>query len=396
MPPGYFMNRISYFATLLAALCFGGVGGWVLRGPGGSPTPEAAPALAAATEIAPPTSAAQGKPAAAPGRIITDLSIALREGTLGAEFRGNARDLLRATFTNRSGQTLRLSIPAGQAFRSANGTVILPRAAIFDFAVGESRLESLPTLAIASSNRVEEASFTPVSEPQAKLGPLLEYLARHPEVPTPAAQTVALALLENLPASAFGKFAALGSDLPTKFETDAFRVETADIIQALRILRAMGIPDDQLALTIDPQTKIEAMIDPLAHALAMQYYGIAPEAEWEYWRRELLEGDPTTRHYALHGIARYFPDVALPMLPRWARETRTDMVLRMVAIRALAETQRSEALSILKALELELGAQTELGRTANEAAAYLEATLNKTAQDQRPVLFRVDKAPGLN
>jgi hypothetical protein len=121
--------------------------------------------------------------------------------------------------------------------------------------------------------------------------------------------------------------------LKSRFNTDAFRVESYDIVTALTALREIGAPDASIAMTIDPQLKIESMIDPLSRAAAMRYYGITPETEWEYWKTELLSGDPSTRHYALYGIARFYPNVALEMLPKWARQVQTGHVYRLSAIR---------------------------------------------------------------
>ena len=330
-----------------------------------------------------------------PQTLTEDLLLALQDKLLTAEFRGNARDRLRMTAINRASQPLRLSIPMGQAFESANGTVVMLRACVVDFRSGESRIEDFATVGTASTNRVADAMFVASAAQQPRLQALLEFVADRPEVATPTAQTAALAILENLPASAFAKFAETGSDLPNQWDTAAFKVETADIVQALILLRQMGLPDEELAVTVDPQTKIEAMIDPLAHAVAMRHYGIPSEGEWAYWKHELLEGDPSTRHYALHGIARYFPEVALPMLPRWARETRTSPIFRTVAIQALAETQRGEALPVLKELEHEFGPQTDLGKAAGEAARILDSLLNKPlTATKKAIVFRTTKTPG--
>ena len=411
------MKRAPLILNFAAVLLLGASGGYFLRGmqdrplasatapepiapQTGAPVPKSAIAfktgVSSHSEILPPPPV-QNDPQSPTPVLTVDLGSALQDGTLKAEFRGNGRERLRMLGTNGTRQPVRLSIPSGQAFQSANGIVVALRARTFDFSPGESRIEDFPTIAAASTNRVADATYVVSTTPQPKLQPLLDFLTDHPEISTPAAQTATLALLENLPASAFAKFAETGNDLPNQWDTTAFKVETSDIVQALSLLRQMGIPDEQLAITVDPQTKIEAMVDPLAHAAAMRYYGIKPESEWAYWKHELLEGDQSTRHYALHGIARNFPEVALPMLPRWAREPKTNQVFRVVAIQALAETQRMEAYPVLRALEIELGPETELGRTAREAAGYLDATLNKvskTAPGKSAVAFRMTKTPG--
>ena len=379
--------------------------GWMSRG-------ERSPAAPAPAAIAPPTAAAAAAaPAGAVGfrtgiaprldepdpAFTPELTLTLREalekGTFSIEWRGNARDQLQMTAINRSGQAVRLTLPAGQAFESAHGYVLLPRTLHVDFRPGQTRLETLGTLATASTNVVEKVTFVPTPTEHPRLSELLAYLVEHPEVSLPAAQTAALVILENLPASAFARFAQAGSDLPSQWDASAFKVDTADLVRALLVLRQMGLPDEQLAITIDPQTRIEAMIDPLAHALAMQYYGIAPQEEWAYWKRELLQGEPSTRHYALYGIARYYPEVALQMLPGWVRESRTNPVFRQTAIRALAEICRPEALALLQTLEGELAKEPELRKAARDAIAYLETALKTRGDEAVPVPFRFGGVP---
>jgi hypothetical protein len=193
-----------------------------------------------------------------------------------------------------------------------------------------------------------------------------------------------------LPLSAVCKFPSISGELKSRFNTDAYRVETYDIVMALTALRESGIKENALVITIDPQLKVEAMIDPLCRAVAMKYYDITPETEWEYWRKELLQGEASTRHYALYGIARFFPEIALEMHPKWARESRTTPVFRLAAVQALAETQRAEALPLLRELAAELGLKTELGRAAAGAAEYLEIRLAEAAAKQPVVAFRTD------
>ncbi|HWL50916.1 MAG TPA: hypothetical protein VNQ90_00670 [Chthoniobacteraceae bacterium] len=387
------MIRLLCLFILVFLLGLGG--GWFLRGWKGAQPPAIVPVAEESAGKEPPVAfrtgtakveEKEGEPA--PDRKLS-LEEAMKEGALTFEFRGNARDRLRMTAVNRTGRAVRLTIPAGQAFESANGFVVTPREQWVDYPAGETRLDDLLVIAIASSNEIEKVTFvvTPTKFP--RLDELLAYLAQHPEVSQPAAQVAALVILENLPASAFAKFAAAGSDLPSQWDSNAFKVETAELIEALLVLRRMGLPDEQLAITVDQQTRIEAMIDPLARADAMVYYGIAPGKEWDFWKEQLLNGEPATRHYALYGIARYFPSVALQMLPQWAREKRTPKIFRMTAIRALPDTRRPEAVAILNELAKELGRGNELGRAAQEAAIFLEASLKQPAAEPLPVRFRL-------
>ncbi|HWB60434.1 MAG TPA: hypothetical protein VG733_13140 [Chthoniobacteraceae bacterium] len=337
--------------------------------------PHASAPVASAKPAAPATPQVHFAPA-----LTLDLPAAIDQGLVQAEFTGNGRETLRANITNKRDQAVRLHMTAGLVFQGGNGSVVLVRAHDVDLKAGELKQEELQTAATSSSNQVVDAAYSLTLNTEPKLATLLDYAAKHPELSPAALQTTVLALKENLPASAFAKFAEAGStDMPSKYDTTAFKVDVADIIGALEALRDIGIPDAQLALTIDPQLKIEAMIDPLAHAEAKKYYGITDQAEWTYWKHELLEGDPSTRHYALYGIARFYPDVALQMLPGWARETHTNPVYRISAVQALAETQREEAVPILRQIEHDFGMLTDIGKTAHNAADILESRLAKSA-----------------
>jgi hypothetical protein len=195
-------------------------------------------------------------------------------------------------------------------------------------------------------------------------------VADHPGTSPVAIQTATLVLTENLPLSAFAKFNELSAGPGEIPESQDFKAETADILSALTIVKEIGI-SRPLAVTIDPQLEVEAMIDPAAHGLAIQYYGISDE--WSYWKNQLLAGDPSTRHYALYGIARFYPDVALQMLPKWARGETVSAVFRISAVEALAQTNRAEAIPILRELEREFGSDTDMGKAAHQGANYLDA-----------------------
>ena len=331
-------------------------------------------ALASATLAK--TAAADAKKGVAP--LALDFATALRDGRIRAEFKSNGKDKLALTAHNIGVQPLRLRLAAGQLFVSTNdkSTITLLRSREINLAANGHTIEELQTAATASSNSLAACEYSISIATLPMLAPLFSHLEKHPEISAAVAQTCVLALTENLPLSAFAKFPQPTGGIAIG-EAKAFKTDTVDIIGALSVLRDLGL-DQQLALTIDPQLKIEAMIDPASHADALRYYRIGDE--WAYWKHELLEGDGSTRHYALYGIARFFPDVALQMLPKWAREPRTNQVYRVSAVQALAETRRQEALPILRALEQEFGAETELGKTARTAADYLDAQFSKSAK----------------
>jgi hypothetical protein len=325
----------------------------------------------------------------------TDLHTAIEHGQLGAEFRGNGRDSLRAILVNKTAAPLTVRVPAGQMFESGSSLVIVLRSGEVELSPAQPVEVTIETAATRSANKVVDRGYTLSYGTLPRLEALLAYAQEHPEISTPALQTAVLALTENLPLSAVSKFSAAGGDLPTHFDTSAFRVETSDIIQALVTLRAIGVRDADVAMNIDPQLKIESMIEPLARPAAMRYYGITSETEWDYWKRELLSGDQSTRHYALYGIARFYPEVALEMLPKWARETKMAMVFRVSAVQALADTQRPEALPVLQQLADEFGTSSELGRAATSSAKLLNSSLARlSASRTTSVAFR--NSPGVS
>lgn len=323
-----------------------------------------------------------------------ELSAAIQQGKITAEFRGNGREKLQALLTNRSNARLVIRVQAGQMFEADRNSVVVLRAGEVELRPGKPVDVTVQTAAVRAANRMGETVYQLSYGRLPRLDALFTYAQERPELSQSSLQTAVLALTENLPLSSVAKFSTAGGDLPTHFNTNAFRADAPDILHALIALRAIGIKESELALTVDPQLKIEAMIDPSTRTAAMRYYGITSQTEWDYWKGELLSGDPTTRHYALYGIARYYPDIALEMLPKWARETKTQNVFRISAIQALADTERPEALPILQRLSDEFGAATELGRTAQESAKYLSAHLAKIASNRPTVAFRGSSSLG--
>lgn len=375
-------------AILLPVVAFSG---WV-AGRITSPVP-AAPVAAPVAQVAQPAAVAP-KPFIIPSDGAIELQTAVDQGLIKADIIANGREHLSAELTNPGTQPLTVKVSFGQMFESGRNTVIATRSAQAEIAPGQSATLAVPTAATRSVNRVVAGPYRLSSKTAPKIDLLLTYAQEHPELTAPVLQTAVLALMENLPLSSLCKFIPAGADLPSRFDTTAFRVETPELLAALSILREIGVRDRDLVMTIDPQLRIEAMIDPACRATAMRYYNITSGAEWNYWKNELLAGDPGTRHYALYGIARFYPDVALDMLPKWAREKRTTPIFRLTAVQALAETQRPEALPVLQQLVTELGRNTELGRAAIDAAQVLNLRLEKTASALPTVAFRGDLSKG--
>ena len=308
-----------------------------------------------------------------------DLQSAIEQGRIKAEFSGNGRDAMRATLSNHTKSILQARVEPGLVFESGRNAVVVARPTEVEIEPGKSVQATFQTAATRSSNKIENAAYTITYNHVPRAEPLLTYAQEHLELSPGAIQTAILALNENVPLSSVAKFTSATSELESRINTDGFRVETYDIITALAALREMGVRDSALAMTLDPQLRIEAMIEPLCRPAAMRYYGITSENEWSFWKTELLSGEPATRHYALYGIARFYPDIAIDMLPKWALETKTNSVFRLAALQALAETQRPEAVNILNRLSENLGRETELGRAARGAAMALDQRLSQLA-----------------
>ena len=304
-----------------------------------------------------------------------NLPTAVQQGMVECLWRGNGKDRLVMDARNISGQPLRLHLPSGQLLASVDSTIVVVKSHILDFLPGAERHDEFQTVATSAANKVAGAEFHLSAGTLPYLDKLFSYVAANPATSSAAVQTATLILTENLPLSAFAKFNELSAGAENIQESQDFKADTADILSALTVIRTLGI-DRPLAVTIDPQLEIEAMIDPNAHSLAITYYGI--NDEWGYWKNQLLQGDPSTRHYALYGIARFYPDIALQMLPKWARQDSMSPVYRMSAVEALAQTGKADAIPILRELEREFGGTSDLGHAAHLAANYLDAEFERS------------------
>jgi hypothetical protein len=288
-----------------------------------------------------------------------------------AQYSGNGREKLRVTINNRDSKPYPVNLPAGTLFESNRSRVVLLAPASITVPAGANKQEELKSASVSVANEIAEAAFTKSSASNSRLTPLLQLLEKRPEVPFKVAQTAVLALADNAPADVFAKFNRGTKESTVHFDPIAFKVDNAEIIAALALLRESGVADSNLALASDPQVKIESILDSQSHDAALRYYGISPEFHWSFWKYHLLAGTPSMRHYALYGIARYYPEVAMTMMPRWAKEKRLDSIYRVSAIRSLALTQRSDAIPVLQQLQQDLATEPDLAQAADKAAQYL-------------------------
>jgi len=287
-------------------------------------------------------------------------------------FEGRGRNSLHFTAANEAAAPVSVSLKAGDVFENGNSSVVLLKSFATEIPPGGTVAEDLTVAAISSADQEFDGIFQNSTKTQPKLESLLRHLESHPALPINVVQTAVLAIVADAPVDLFARFPRL--HVEPDFAVEGFRVDTFEIVAAIQLLRDIGVESCQLSA--DPQLKIEAMLDLRAHEAAMKYYGIDSESEWLYWKHELLEGDPSTRHYALYGIARFYPDVALQMMPKWARERRTAAVYRRAAIGALALTLKPEAAPILRELEPELAGEKELAQSAGYALRYLEENID--------------------
>ena len=289
------------------------------------------------------------------------------------KFTGNGADHMAVTVKNIGRRAIQFTLHPGDIYDNGKNRVVLLEGYDHIIPIGGTVQVTLRTAALSSANVADDEPYSKSPDALPQLNTLIQKTQNRPEITHDALQTAIIALIENPTLDVFAKFPRLHTAASPG--NGNFKVDTVDIIGGIQLLSDIGVTD-RVAAT-DPQLEIEAMIDPKSHDAAMRYFGITPEMEWTYWKHQLLQGDPSTRHYALYGIARYYPDVALIMLPKWAKETRLKPIYRVSAVRALAVTNRQEAIEILRQLELQFSSDTDLRDSADRAAKFLSSHFNQ-------------------
>jgi hypothetical protein len=325
----------------------------------------AAVAFKTAPEPTPKGSADTGTPALADTSSVPGLTFTLAS---------DGPATLKATATNATGAALSWSFPAGTLFSNGTGNVVLLRDVATSVPPRATVQFTLPVAVTDTSKGVLQGTFSRQEESMPELKPLLKVIAGKKSLSFGAMQTAVLALSENIPLDDVSSFPP-NLRPPSVVNNDPmpFRVSTADIMSALALLQAAGVDAGKMALAGDPEFKLMTMLNPESHAAAKTLFGISNRQEWSYWRHQLLAGDPALRHYALYGIARYYPDVALQMLPNWVRAPNVSRSFRVSAAWALALIDDGRAKLELVALRQELADDPGLRQALDRALRHWSA-----------------------
>jgi hypothetical protein len=299
----------------------------------------------------------------------------LQNGRVDAAFSGTGRGPLRARLTNQTARPLGVLFQAGQAFlsRERDAQLLIMREKMVLLAPREKREVEIPALAGTIFNEEGQHDFLVAKRRDARLAPLWHALEQRGDLADrEIAQAALLLLRENLPLSAVARFDLLGAERPAVADRAGFFYTPRQLISAVSLLREAGYETGKLAVLVDPQFKLETLLDPRSRALAQEFYGLTSKSEWAFWHDALLEGNELLRPRALLGIGRYYPEVALRMLPRWARFENVSFRYRQAALRGLAEMGTPESGALLKKLRWEFREGHPLETSALEALAMHE------------------------
>jgi hypothetical protein len=287
---------------------------------------------------------------------------------------GDGSPSLKVDAANATDALVTWSLPAGTLFSNGTGQVVLLRDVYGNVPAKSHAQSTLPVAATSTSKGQLTGTFTRRNGSIPALDPLLKIIAGSESVSPGAMQTAVLAICENVPLDSI-------SSVPTNLQPPSldnndplpFRESTPDIMSAFVLLQEAGLDTRKLAMAGDPEFKLLAMLNPDSHRAAKSFFGIGDGQEWSYWRNQLLAGDPALRHYALYGIARYYPEVALQMLPHWIRTVSLSHSYRVSAAWALALIDDRRARMELTGLRQELAGDPAMRQALDRALRHWSA-----------------------
>ena len=315
-------------------------------------TPEQLTVLRGEANTAPITAAAGGGRAPAASVSATELSSITPAG-LTVVLTTDTKGMLKGRAVNSTEAAIPYTFPAGTLFSNGTGDMVLLTNVSVTVPPKDSADLSLAVAQTSSANGVLTGEFAPHAGTVDGLQPLLPLLAPEKHVSRSAAQAAVLIADNDASLDVVASFPRNRPVALANIGTKPFAASPADLITALGLIREAGIDPAATAILGEPQLKVMTMLDPDSHPAAKQFFGISDDTEWAFWKHQLLQGDPALRHYALYGIARYYPDVALQMLPRWVRDPDLYRNYRLSAAWALALIDDARAQDELKDLQSE-------------------------------------------
>lgn len=278
--------------------------------------------------------------------------------------------MLEGQVVNSGSAAVMYTYPAGTLYSNGKGDVVLWRDTSVEVPAKGSAKLLLPVVQTKSSNDVLTGNFAPHKGDAAALRPLVTLLAHKKNVSPSVVQTAALIIADDAPLDLVASFPRLRPAALANTGTSPFAASPSDLIAALALVQEAGIDPAGTAMISEPQLEIMTMLNPESHQAAKQFFGVTDEKEWDFWKHQLLQGDPALRHFALYGIARYYPEVALQMLPDWVRANNLYRNYRLSAAWALALVEDSRAQTELRTLREELRADAGMRQVLDRALQH--------------------------
>lgn len=295
--------------------------------------------------------------------------------------RSDGWSVLEVTAQNPATAPLNVILPRGQVYLEdrERGEVLQPDEMRLTVPAQGERTVKVPVLPSSILNQGSQPwrSYRASRERRERAELLLDYLVAYPDAaqqlltgpegqPDETLRTAILLCTENVPFFALSDL-DLAVEPPLDLETDASRVSLAVLIKAAWVALDAGVPRAQLALLQDPQFQLAAMLDPLTHPAALKLFDLDEGIQRSFWQDNLRRGPVNLRHYSFHGLARYYPETAMEMLPQWVRYEELSLPLRREALLALGAVDRPEAAPLIRRLRYEQPESSPLRLAARNA-----------------------------
>ena len=316
---------------------------------------------------------------------------------LTMNFAADTTARLKGQVTNPTHADIAYTFDAGALFSNGSTEMVLVWSEPVKVLAGATLDVTLHVALTSSAHAKLDGKFTPHAGRVEGLDPLLDVFAQR-KPSSGAMQTAVLAVTEDVPLDVVAGFPRLRPLALAGGDLKPLQVSTVDIVDALSLLKAAGVDTSMTAMTSEPQLKIMAMLNPDSHGAAMSFYGITEQTEWSFWKDQLLQGDPTLRHFALYGIARYYPDVALVMMPRWVRDQNLYHNYRVSAAWALAliddARAQEELVSLRQEFKGDAGVRQAIDRALRHRDSGRAPASRAEANAPRPVTL-AENSPSL-